>query len=237
MRETLGQGTYGRVRLAESSEARDSLDSQGLVHSGFFALKTMKKSEIIRLKQADHVHSERELLMKKVNHPFIVTAYRCYQDDRNLYMVMEFVQGGELASELRKLGVFENDVAKFYAAQLVMALQYLHADNIIYRGLTPDNLLIDRMGYLKLVDFGYAKSLPGVEDRTWTLCGTAEYLAPEMIQSKGHGKGSDWWALGILIYEMLAGYPPYYAENPFEIYQKILKAQLEFPRHFDPMVR
>jgi len=230
IKETLGQGTYGRVRLAEFTDScKAAMTEQAIMTTGVFALKMMKKSEVIRLKQTEHVAYERSLL-RQINHPFIVITYRTYQDDRNLFMLMEYVQGGELGRHLRNEGTFANETARFYAAQLVMALQYLHADNIVYRGLVPENLLIDKIGYLKLVDFGYAKV---VEDKTWTLCGTPEYLAPEVIQSKGHGKGVDWWALGILIYEMLAGYPPYYAESPFEIYQKILSAQLEFARHFD----
>jgi len=237
IKETLGQGTYGRVRLAELTEPAKAaltecagLGPDGPRHvTGVFALKIMKKSEVIRLKQTEHVQQERALL-KSITHPFVVTTYRTYQDDRNLFMLMEYVCGGELGRHLRNEGTFANETARFYAAQLVMALQFLHADNIVFRGLVPENLLIDKIGYLKLVDFGYAKV---VEDKTWTLCGTPEYLAPEVIQSKGHGKGVDWWALGILIYEMLAGYPPYYAESPFEIYQKILSGQLEFARHFD----
>jgi protein kinase X len=236
-RDTLGQGTFGRVRLAHSAEASESASEVGMAHPGYFALKILKKSEIIRLKQLEHVASERALLLNKTNHPFVVKAYHTYKDERNLYMILEYVPGGELLSMARgNASCFANDTAKFYAAQLVMALQYLHADNIIYRGMVPDNLLIDRQGYIKLVDFGFAKQFPpstGEEQKTYTLCGTAEYLAPEIVNSKGHGKGADWWALGIVIFEMLAGYPPFFADNPFEIYQKILKAQPKYPGHFD----
>ena len=205
-------------------------------HSGFFAIKILKKSEIIRLKQDVHVKAERDLLLNKINHPFIVSAYVTYKDERNLYMCLEYVLGGEVLAKCRATtGKLENDQAKFYAAQLVMALQYLHADNIVYRGLVPDNLLVDKSGYLKLIDFGFAKKLPPTDGggETFTLCGTAEYLAPEIVNSKGHGNGADWWALGVVIYEMLAGYPPWYAQNPFEIYQQILKAQAVYPGHFD----
>ena len=187
------------------------------------------QSEIIRLKQVDHIMSEKAIL-QAINHPMIITLYGTSQDDLNLYMYMEFVAGGELFSHLRRAGRFTNDTGKFFAGSIVLALQHLHALDIVYRDLKPENLLLDEFGYLKITDFGFAKK---VEDRTWTLCGTPEYLAPEIIQSKGHGKAVDWWALGILIYEMLAGYPPFYDENPFGIYQKILAGKIEFPRHFD----
>ncbi len=146
-------------------------------------------------------------------------------------MLEDFVAGGELFSHLRRAGRFANDVAKFYAAQISLSLEYLHSMNIIYRDLKPENLLLDERGNIRITDFGFAKK---VEDRTWTLCGTPEYLAPEIIQSKGHGKAVDWWALGILIFEMLAGYPPFFDDNPFGIYEKILACKLSFPSHFDP---
>jgi serine/threonine protein kinase len=237
LKDTLGTGTFGRVRLCEAPELRTHLETQTppIVHPAncFFALKIMKKSEVVRLKQVEHIKNEKEILCD-VNHPFIVVLYHAFQDERNLYMLLEYIIGGELFTHLRKAGKFTNDHTRFYAAQIVMALQYLHNDSIVYRDLKPENLLLDLTGYLKITDFGFAKK---VEDRTWTLCGTPEYLAPEIIQSKGHGKSVDWWALGILVYEMLAGYPPFYDENPFGIYQKILQGKLEFPRHFETHAR
>jgi len=187
------------------------------------------ESEIIRLKQVEHIKAEKNILTA-ISHPFIVNLFASFQDENNLYMLMEYVIGGELFSQLRKVGRFSNDTSKFYAAEIVLAMEYLHEKNIVYRDLKPENLLIDKDGHIKITDFGFAKV---VEDRTWTLCGTPEYLAPEIIQSKGHNKAVDWWALGILIYEMLAGYPPFYDENPFGIYQKILAGKIEFPQHFN----
>jgi len=217
---TLGTGTFGRVRIVTYS-----LNSKVY----YYALKMLKKSEIIRLKQVEHVKNEKNILMM-IAHPFIVSLYATFQDERALYMLMEFVIGGELFSLLRRMNRFSNDHARFYAAELCLAFQYLHERNIVYRDLKPENLLLDKEGHLKVTDFGFAKVVP---DRTWTLCGTPEYLAPEIIQSKGHGKDVDWWAFGILIFEMLASYAPFYADTPFEIYQKILAGRIEFPRHFD----
>jgi serine/threonine protein kinase len=215
---TLGTGTFGRVYLVKHK----------LTHK-YFALKVLRKMEVVRLKQVDHIKNEKRILLD-TGHPFIVTLYATFQDDTNLYMLMEYVIGGELFCYLRRAGRFNNDTARFFAAQVTLVLEHLHSKNILYRDLKPENLLLDRTGYLKICDFGFAKY---VEDRTWTLCGTPEYLAPEIIQSKGHGKAVDWWALGVLLFEMLAGYPPFFDDNPFGVYEKILANRVHFPSHFD----
>lgn len=164
---TLGTGTFGRVRLAKYTLSGDEKES-------CFALKMLKKKEIIRLKQVDHIRSEREILTR-ISHPFIVDLYGTYQDDIRVYMIMEYVIGGELFSQLRSAGRFNNEASRFFAAEITLALQYLHTLDIVYRDLKPENLLIDRDGHIKITDFGFAKV---VDDRTWTLCGTPEYLAP-----------------------------------------------------------
>jgi len=220
LRATVGTGTFGRVRVIKIKGSPDRTP---------LALKIMKKSEVIRLKQVEHVKAETQIL-SMIEHPFIVNLLATFQDEKRLFILLEFVNGGELFSHLRKEGRLPNDDALFYAGQIVLAFAYLHSMHIVYRDLKPENLLIDCGGYMKITDFGFAKV---VEDRTWTLCGTPEYLAPEIIQSKGHGRAVDWWALGILMFEMLAGYPPFYDENPFGIYQKVLAGTIDFPKHFD----
>lgn len=218
MLNTVGTGTFGRVRLCKHLASGD-----------VYAIKSMRKAEVIRLKQEEHINSERTLL-SELRHPFIVTMFKTFQDKDSIYMLLEFVPGGEIFSHLRQAGRFSKEYTKFYAAQIVLVLEYLHAKNVVYRDLKPENLLISPSGYLKITDFGFAKV---VEDQTWTLCGTPEYLAPEIIQRKGHSKGVDWWATGILMFEMMCGYPPYYDETPFGVYQKVLVGKIEFPKHMD----
>jgi len=214
----LGSGTFGRVQLVRHKQ-----------NTCYYAMKVLRKSEIIRLKQVEHVHNERNIL-SSTKHPFIVNLFTSFQDDHNLYIVLEYIQGGELFSRLRKVGRFNIPTATFYSAQVVLAIEHLHSMNIIYRDLKPENILIDAQGYLKLVDLGFAKK---IDDKAWTLCGTPDYLAPEVIYGKGYGKGVDWWALGILIYELLIGYPPFYDDNPFSVYEKILQGKVSYPGLMD----
>lgn len=222
--ETLGTGTFGRVLLVR---LRPAANQPGAVQH--FAMKVLKKSEVVRLKQVEHVNSERNIL-SRIRHPFIVDLYATFQDHLNVYMLLSYVPGGELFSHLRRAGRFSPDVTRFYLSTIVLALRHLHAYDIIYRDLKPENLLLDHRGYLRIADFGFAKI---VQDRTWTLCGTPEYLAPEIIQSAGHGKAVDWWACGILCYEMLVGYPPFFDDNPFGIYDKILRGKVYWPKELD----
>ncbi|XP_006877299.1 PREDICTED: cAMP-dependent protein kinase catalytic subunit PRKX [Chrysochloris asiatica] len=219
---TVGTGTFGRVHLVQEKTTKS-----------FFALKMMSIPDVIRLKQEQHVHNEKAVL-QEVSHPFLIQLFWTSHDDRFLYMLMEFVPGGELFSYLRNRGRFSSGAGLFYSAEIVCAIEYLHLKEIVYRDLKPENILIDKEGHIKLTDFGFAKKLV---DRTWTLCGTPEYLAPEVIQSKGHGRAVDWWAMGILIFEMLSGFPPFFDDNPFGIYQKILAAKIDFPRHLDFYVK
>ena len=219
---TLGTGSFGRVHLARSKH-----------NMRYYAIKVLAKEKVYRMKQVEHTNSERAMLAR-VQHPFIVNLWGTFQDSANLYMIMDFVPGGELFTLLRKSQRFPNPVAKFYAAEVALALDYLHGQDIIYRDLKPENLLIAADGHVKITDFGFAKLVPDV---TWTLCGTPDYLAPEIIQGKAYNKSVDWYALGVLIFEMLAGYPPFYTESthPVHLYEKILNAQVVYPNFFDPV--
>ena len=207
IQRTLGTGSFGRVHLVQSRH-----------NQRFYAIKVLKKAQVVKMKQVEHTNDERRMLCV-VKHPFLITLWGTFQDARNLYMVMDFVEGGELFSLLRKsqvrigraratrararpsrpdepdwMGVqrFPNPVAKFYAAEVTLALDYLHSMNIVYRDLKPENLLLDRHGHLKITDFGFAKEVP---DITWTLCGTPDYLAPEVVASKGYNRSVDWYII------------------------------------------
>ncbi|KAB8296079.1 hypothetical protein EYC80_008884 [Monilinia laxa] len=220
---TLGTGTFARVwlvRLANPAEEdRDKV----------FALKVLRKVEVIKLKQVDHVNHERSVLADVAGHPFITTLITSFSDHDSLYMLLDYCPGGEVFSYLRKAKRFDENTARFYAAEIVLILEFLHErEGVAYRDMKPENLLLDAEGHIKLVDFGFAKRLGNRE--TYTLCGTPEYLAPEVIQSKGHTTAVDWWALGILIYEFLTGYPPFWHSNPIEIYKQIVTKPISFPQ-------
>ncbi|KAJ3116187.1 serine/threonine protein kinase, AGC [Phlyctochytrium bullatum] len=194
------------------------------------ALKVLRKTDVVRLRQVEHTIGEKKI-QERLHHPFLVSLLGTFQDAQHVYLVLEYVRGGELFSLLRRVGRVSDGLAKYYAAQVVLALEYLHSRDIVYRDLKPENLLIDSRGHLRITDFGFAKV---VKAHTWTLCGTPDYLAPEIIQSKGYGKAVDWWALGILIYEMIAGHPPFFDDDHFKLYEKILACRPRFPPNFDP---
>ena len=215
--KTVGLGSYGRVRLCKHKKTGDT-----------FVMKILKKNEIIKQKQVDHVYSEFNILVN-LKHPFIVQllGYN-FDDPKYVYFILEYIQGGELFTLLRTKRTFPIPQARFYIAHIITIFEYLHSKNIVYRDLKPENILINKNGYLKLTDFGFAKILEN--EKTYTLCGTPEYLAPEIILNKGHGKAVDWWTLGILLYEMLVGIDPFSDDDPMKTYQKILKGKINFPK-------
>lgn len=170
--------------------------------------------------------------MKTLNHPFILRLEGVAQDKRIVYMYTEFMVCGDLMETINKFGKLSADHAKFYAAHVITCLDYLHQKGLIYRDIKPENVLMQQTGYLKLADFGFIKKLAKGE-RTYTFCGTPEYMAPELVQNQGYSHAVDWYALGIFMYEMMYGRPPFMANDPYKIFQMILKEKLRFPRDFD----
>ncbi|XP_042726979.1 cGMP-dependent protein kinase 2 isoform X1 [Lagopus leucura] len=216
---TLGVGGFGRVELVKVKNENVA-----------FAMKCIKKKHVVDTKQQEHIYSEKKIL-EQICSPFIVKLYRTFKDNKYVYMLLEACLGGELWSLLRDRGSFDEPTTKFCVGCVTEALDYLHHIEIVYRDLKPENLILDAEGYIKLVDFGFAKKI-GSGQKTWTFCGTPEYVAPEVILSKGHDFSVDFWSLGILVYELLTGSPPFSGADQMTTYNLILKGieKLDFPR-------
>merc|ERR1712141_157160 len=219
---TLGVGGFGRVELVQIA---------GDTKNRSFALKQMKKSQIVETRQQQHIMSEKEIMEESDCH-FIVKLFKTFKDRKYLYMLMDSCLGSELWTILRDRGNFDDSTTRFYTSCVVEAFDYLHSRGIIYRDLKPENLLLDGEGYVKLVDFGFAKKLQ-VGRKTWTFCGTPEYVAPEVILNKGHDISADYWSLGVLMFELLTGTPPFTGTDPMKTYNIILKGidAIDFPRN------
>jgi cGMP-dependent protein kinase len=236
---TIGTGTFGRVKMVQ--------------HKGtgqVCALKCMNKTEVVASHQERNIMAEKNLLFECSASPFILKLLQTYNHKNQIMMLMEFIQGGELWSYIYEKtntvkrsagGGFDMAAVKFYSANVILAFKHLHNKGIAYRDLKPENLLIDSRGYLKMIDFGFAKKFPYLkngmkQDKTYTLCGTPEYLAPEIVMSKGYDKGVDYWALGCLIYELYLSRTPFQADYTTKIFQNIIAADkvLAFPPRMDP---
>ncbi|CAL8394141.1 unnamed protein product [Gadus morhua 'NCC'] len=217
---TLGVGGFGRVSLVTSVK-----------YGKYYAMKRVSKKHIVAKRQEEHMLFEKKIL-KAIQCDFIVRLHGAFKDSRYIYMVMEFCSGGELWTKLKEVGRFDEPIAVFCAACVVEAYAYLHKKNILYRDLKPENLMMDSRGYVKLVDFGFAKDMVRGE-KTYSFVGTPEYMPPEIIKNQGHDFAVDFWSLGVLIYELLAGSPPFSSSEPQKIYAKILDGVIKYPPYLN----
>ncbi|KAJ1910975.1 Serine/threonine-protein kinase Sgk2, partial [Mycoemilia scoparia] len=225
----IGKGSYGKVMLARHKDS-----------ANVYAIKVISKSKLIsRPNEIRRVMSERRVLERAVEHPFLVGLHYAFQTRDKLYLCINYINGGELFFHLQRERRFPENRARFYAAEITSALGYLHSIDIVYRDLKPENCLLDARGHLRIVDFGLAKEIPNdIEDgKTSTFCGTPEYLAPEVIQRQSYGKEVDWYCLGAVLYEMLTGLPPFYTTDATEMYRRILYEPLRFPPHVGTLSR
>ncbi|CAH1970710.1 unnamed protein product [Acanthoscelides obtectus] len=221
LRKVLGKGGYGKVFQVKKITGNDA--------DTVFAMKVLRKASIVRnQKDTAHTKAERNIL-EEVKHPFIVDLKYAFQTGGKLYLILEYLSGGELFMHLEREGIFLEDTACFYLSEIILALEHLHGQGIIYRDLKPENILLDAQGHVKLTDFGLCKEHIKEGVLTHTFCGTIEYMAPEILTRHGHGKEVDWWSLGALMYDMLTGAPPFTAENRKKTIEKILKGKLNLP--------
>ncbi|XP_009318525.1 PREDICTED: cGMP-dependent protein kinase 2 isoform X4 [Pygoscelis adeliae] len=230
-RHAIGRSFCGQLTKEVSLEMVELKEKVKVKNENMaFAMKCIKKKHVVDTKQQEHIYSEKKIL-EQICSPFIVKLYRTFKDSKYVYMLLEACLGGELWSLLRDRGSFDEATTKFCVGCVTEAFDYLHHTGIIYRDLKPENLILDAEGYIKLVDFGFAKKI-GSGQKTWTFCGTPEYVAPEVILSKGHDCSVDFWSLGILVYELLTGSPPFSGADQMMTYNLILKGieKLDFPK-------
>ncbi|XP_055054956.2 ribosomal protein S6 kinase alpha-1 [Misgurnus anguillicaudatus] len=220
LRKVLGQGSFGKVFLVKKIMGPDA--------GQLYAMKVLKKAT---LKVRDRVRTkmERDILVE-VNHPFIVKLHYAFQTEGKLYLILDFLRGGDLFTRLSKEVMFTEEDVKFYLAELALALDHLHGLGIIYRDLKPENILLDDEGHIKLTDFGLSKESIDHENKAYSFCGTVEYMAPEVVNRRGHTHSADWWSYGVLMFEMLTGALPFQGKDRKETMTMILKAKLGMPQ-------
>lgn len=218
----IGQGYYGKVRLARKRDTGE-----------YYAIKSIHKSLLLNNNNVQSVFTERNILAS-CQHPFIVSLYYTFQSQTKFYLCLEFVPGGDLFRHMSTHGQLSLDEARFYVAEISLALEFLHNIGVVYRDLTPENILLDEQGHIKLTDFGLSKELKN-EKVTSTFVGTNEYLAPEIIMNQEYSFPIDWWALGIIFYEMLIGYTPFYSPNRNKVFKSITEDEIPLTDDLDPL--
>jgi len=224
MLRVLGKGSFGKVVLVQKQTGKE--------RGGLFAMKILRKTHLVKRRQIERTRTERKVL-SVVNHPFIMKLHYAFQTPDKLYLVLDYCPGGELFFHLSRFRRFPERVARFYAAELLLAIGHLHKRGIIYRDLKPENVLLDSDGHVKLGDFGLAKA--GIKhpcEGATSMCGTPEYMAPEVLAQAGHGFCVDYWGLGMLLYEMMTGLPPWYTTDRAKLFRRLKSAPLDVPSYF-----
>lgn len=218
--KVIGRGTFGKVSLVKYKG-----------DGKLYAMKAMSKKKLADERNVNNVLVEKEVLIR-TKHPFLVHAYFCFQTETKIFIILDYIPGGELFSRLREEGRFSEQRAQLYAAEILLGLEKLHNDGFIYRDLKPENILVDIDGHLKITDFGFAKgNISSSSTTTNSFCGTPEYLAPEVFKQQPYTRSVDWWSFGALTYEMLTGDPPFYDTNPKKMYMAILFNPLPLPKY------
>ncbi|XP_039248655.1 protein kinase C-like 1B [Styela clava] len=214
--KVLGKGSFGKVMLAEHKQSKE-----------VFAAKVLKKDVITADDDVECTLTEQRVL--RLEHPFLTSLHSCFQTKDRLFFIMEYVNGGDLMFQIQKSRKFSESRSRFYAAEVILALMFLHKNGVIYRDLKLDNILLDQNGHCKLADFGMCKEGINQGRLATTFCGTPDYIAPEILQELDYGPSVDWWALGVLMYEMMAGQPPFEADNEDDLFESIMNDDVLYP--------